>query len=227
MPDEFAAQRGELQRRGDPRTYGLPAPLPENIPLAPAPGYSRHVYSIFDARPLGGYDFAISTILSIDGTPGTVDFTFITPAGYVSFLKGVEISSATPVFLDPGVIFPLNEIGVEYRLLSDDTVIPNVRWLVTDDVLSQKFDTAVVYGPELLAGLRMTKLPSTDFIGFDETLAVVVRFYGTLILNTGEPYIEQVGSDETPVVRRLVDGFVRSPFGGLLLPAHLTQQEER
>lgn len=213
---EFENLLGEKQRRGDPGVMGLPRVLPADIPVGIAPGFPRHVYSTFDSRPIGAYDFAVSARVFGNITaavPELVDATYTAPQGYVTFLRRVEYTFSPALAVVQA--FP----GFDFQLIRDNAVIQNVLWDYGGQEYSDlAWGTAQVYQAGQQVGTRIRRLTAqANFVPLalvDNLYQVTVRFIGTLIIDSGEPPAELVGSNEEKVILRFLAMLAESRRGG-------------
>lgn len=215
--DEFDLARGESQRAGDPNVLGLGRPLPDEIPVGLAPGFPRHVYSTFDSRPIGAWDFTQSVRLSVTPDPGQqVFFTFQVPEGLVAFLRRVDVTLYRPMAINASVVPDAALRGLEFNVSRDRVPIPYSQFFVYSGFSSLSIPAAVLYDPNQEMNLRMVVHTTGEFLGWLEAQLFIVTFIGTMIPYTGEAAAQMAGSDETPVLRRLVNAFLESRFNRLV-----------
>jgi hypothetical protein len=207
---------GEKQRSGDAGVMGLPRALPADIPVGIAPGFPRHVYSTFDSRPIGAYDFAQSVTVFANITaavPQVTDATYTAPDGYVTFLRRIEFT------FNPALAVLQQSSGFDFQVIRDNAVVQNVRWEYGGQEFNDLgWNTAQIYQAGQQVGARIRRLVTDAFFVpiflTDNLYFVTVRFIGTLIIDSGEPPAELVGSNEEKVIRRFLAELAESRRGG-------------
>jgi hypothetical protein len=183
---EFAVQRGERQRPGDPSVYGI-IEAPRDLPIAPIPTV-RQVVSIFDSRPVGSRDFLHSVIAQPEGDPVGIELRFLTVDGYITVVRRIELEVVTGLAAGALPIVPY-----VLRFAFDEDLIPDWRWVVSS-IAERSIDTFIPIEPRVRAGLRFVPTPSTPL-----DLVFIARYSGTLLLNRGLPVVEVLGSEAVRV----------------------------
>lgn len=194
--EEFGATIGEAQRHGDARVKALTRnpnlpPLPR-----PAPGTAAaralaavelplQVVSMFDTRPVGGFDFVATFTTTNNFDPPTPFGGITCPIGYTMILRRVEFM--------PFPTFTGNTMGdaLIVRLTYDDNVIPMNEqkfWGTFDDA---GWDTHQVAGQGHRLGVvwEIQNAPASGVV-YD----IPFRMLGTLVRTNGRPAEVEVGS---------------------------------
>lgn len=171
----FERARGETQVPGDPRIHGV-VPGPGPTPIGPAPPHIRQVISTYDSRPIGGYDFVLSS--SFDSYIDLPEMLVTSPQGYISVVRRIEIEASPGLLLSSPATWVFSNNGV---------VAIAWEWNTGKVLTDEGIDTFFVVQPNVLFGIRCAALTG---IAVD----VVVRYSGNLILDVNEPPTEQVGS---------------------------------
>lgn len=179
----FAAEIGEQVQRGSRGVLGLGPDLGPT-PIGPAPSGARQVVSMYDARPIGGFDFVLSYHYDADAGPEEPFGLVTAPQGYTTVIRRIEVEPFPSVLLEsPGV----------FMLYINGNAVPAWEWFSGTSFLGCAIETFVV-APER-SSIRLAGSG-----GFGEGPEgpriddMIVRFSGNLILNSGDQPTEQVGS---------------------------------
>lgn len=175
----FEHERGEHTVQGDPRIYGV-NPQPGPLPIGPAPPFIRQVISVFDSRPIGGYDFVLSDTFNpyLELPRAEV----VSPKGYISIVRRIEVEAS------PGFVLPEAQL---WRFAANGVVAIGWEWAGGLTLTERGIDTFFVVPPST----PYTLIAVTGFTGIAAgSVNVIVRFIGNLILDSNEPPNEQVGS---------------------------------
>lgn len=165
-------------RQGDPNIHGG-TPSPGNVPVGPAPPDVRQVIATFDSRPIGGYDFVLSDSFTSYNELPIAEVR--SAPGFITIVRRIEVEALTAAMLPENQRWSFSANGVaatawDYRsgrLLSS--------WGV---------DTFFVVAPNI--PMRLTAL--AGFTGISDTIEVIVRFIGNLLLDSNEQPSAQVGT---------------------------------
>jgi hypothetical protein len=162
------------------------------------PDAKYNVKSVYDSRPINGYDFNISDRVVIGGesfeNPQYAEVSFNVPYGKVCVLRRARIS-----FNPQLIIASRNSITCTIRV-DDVDVQNNVNVPVgqdLDDVLNcfviadeQRKVTARVH-------IEVMITPSMPYIDEDQTLAYMhVHFYGQFLTKSGSPVQLEIANKE-------------------------------
>lgn len=170
----FEQARGERQVTGTPGIVAV-TPQPGNIPIGPAPPHIRQVLSVYDSRPIGGYDFVLTGSFAPYVDPGRAFVT--SPQGYVTVVRRIEFF-AEPAFLNGRV--PV------WSFFANGVAATAWNWTTPALVDSEGIDTFFVIPPNIPFGIQT----ATAFVGGS---VLYVRYIGNLLLDSNEPPSEQVG----------------------------------
>lgn len=171
----FEQARGERQVTGTPGIVAV-TPQPGNIPIGPAPPHIRQVLSVYDSRPIGGYDFVLTGSFTPYLSVARADVT--SPQGYVTVVRRIEM------FADPAF---LNGSAPLWNFFANGVAATAWEWRTPSLVTSEGLDTFFVIPPNVGFGLRSG---SAFFVGGS---TIYVRYIGNLLLDSNEPPSEQVG----------------------------------
>lgn len=174
----FAQSIGETQVPGDPRIHGI-IPGPGPTPIGPAPPHIRQVLSVYDSRPIGGYDFVLSD--SFDSYIDLPEVSVQSPQGYITVVRRIEIEAQPGLLLSPFGILPT------WVFVNNGVTAIAWEWNTGKVLTDEGIDTFFVVQPNVPFGIRCAALTG---IAVD----IVVRFIGNLILDVNEPPTEQVGA---------------------------------
>lgn len=201
---EFVERIGGVQRQGDRGVFGVAPQPPPNIQVEPQSGGYRHVYSVFDSRPIGAYDFEVPVILYIDSDFSS-DSAFFTAQvgpfnGYAVFLRRVTVC------YQKTVTFPLayNDdypVGHRIRVSRNGIFVPNIDAFTLASKVEYHLNTAVWFDPTDKIEADVQVLAPIAF----PRGSVVVSFAGTLVPYTGEPAVQMAGSNERGVIERFIN----------------------
>lgn len=184
--DEFDGQRGERQRRGDARVFGLGAPR-EPGEVGVSPPANLQVQSVFETRPIAGFDFAFSRSVGFD-LAGNAEAMVQVPNGYTAVLRRVEFNISPPD-LNNSIANPVRMV-----LLRDDSAIQNNEVMLFGPWQTYTWHTHHVFGFWQRFGARVFCA-----IGIQApTAQLLVRFFGTLIPSRSLAYPDEIASG--PVV---------------------------
>jgi hypothetical protein len=123
LPHDLAVERGEQygarddysRLPSDMRNAGAQQKVVKGTPYG-APELDFNVRSVFDSRPVNGFDFKQTYTQDIDpyapGAGSTFQECMVVPAGYVAVLR--EIEFLTPHFVAGGVI--VNNLGYDLEV---------------------------------------------------------------------------------------------------------------
>ncbi len=172
----FEQARGERQVTGTPGIVAV-TPQPGNIPIGPAPPHIRQVLSVYDSRPIGGYDFVLTGQFQpyVDASQAFV----VSPLGYITVVRRIEFF-AYPAFINPSA--PV------WSFVSDGVSATAWQWITSPAVADDGLDVFFVVAPGKSFGLRA---PANTFTVGGASL--YVRYIGNLLLDSNEPPTEQVG----------------------------------
>lgn len=189
-PSEFAQTLGEQQRSGDRRVLGLgPPPTPSEIGIAPPS--PLQVQSVFDTRPMAGFDFAFDGVLTIDGGEGlptdTVDIAV--PDGFTAILRTVELEAHA------GYLAPASGV-LELVLTRSGATIPYNTVRFRASINTYTWHTHQVFGFWESFGVRISGAMIPNAAN-----TFTARFFGVLVPSRSLPASDEVGSD--PVLVRV------------------------
>lgn len=207
------------------REHQLPADLADGVPdlevsaglgadmrAAPAgePPADYDVRSVYDSRPVLGYDFNVllstSDIAGDPSPPLTLTSQFIVPQGFVAVVRKahVWIEPNVPLSSRSNVLFTLaiNGVRVQYNediAVGDETLEPLEFFTIIDELNS------------LAAMITLSGIISTN---------VFVHFYGNLLSKTGRPPAFEIAN---PVGRARVSRSVALQMPDMTPPARENQ----
>lgn len=170
----FEQSRGERQQQGTPGVIGV-TPQPGNIPIGPAPPHIRQVLSVYDSRPIGGYDFVLTGSFQPYVDPARA--LVVSAPGYVTIVRRIEVF-AEPSFLNGRV--PV------WNFSANGVAATAWQWTTPALVTEEGVDTFFVIPPNVAFGL-------TSATTFVPGAVLYVRYIGNLLLDSNEPPSEQVG----------------------------------
>lgn len=172
----FEQARGERQVTGTPGIVAV-TPQPGNIPIGPAPPHIRQVLSVYDSRPIGGYDFVLTGSFApyISAPQAFVQ----SPKGYVAVLRRIELF-AYPAFL--------NTSAPAWSFVANGVAATAWDWVTSPAVDADGIDVFFVIAPDQPFGIRAA-LNAFNVGGS----SIYVRYIGNLLLDSNEPPSEQVG----------------------------------
>lgn len=174
----FEQARGERQVTGTPGIVAV-TPQPGNIPIGPAPPHIRQVLSVYDSRPIGGYDFVLTGQFQPYFDPSQANVT--SPQGYITVVRRIEF------FVEPAF---LNGRAPVWNFFANGVAATAWEWTTPRLVNEEGIDTFFVIPPNTTFGLRT----GTTFSGGGEGgSSLYVRYIGNLLLDSNEPPTEQVG----------------------------------
>lgn len=175
----FSHDRGETVVPGSLDLYAVRRPLPP-IPVGPAPPNERQVISVFDSRPIGGYDMCISGSFSLYS--GAALITVMSPIGYSAIVRRIELESS------PGYVAPND---MEWVFQSAGVFQPSWNWAMGRILNERGIDVFFPVPPNTPFGIKEI---GGGFVGATTSATVYARFIGNLLLDDSTPVTQQVGS---------------------------------
>ncbi len=188
MNDGQEFEDRNLQLPADPRPVAAgarPGAL-DRVPLG-TPDIDFDVRSVFDVRPVNGFDFVLSTsALASAYFPWT--FTFTVPIGLVAVVRSYE-------FISDGVgLGPASYLG---ELLRDGVNFPyNAAWL---GPAPQRTPTYMLVDEQKTFGVRVTP----QYVPAATPTTAYLTIFGTFLLKTGRAYPYEI-ANPVGVIRRSV-----------------------
>lgn len=198
---EFSEQLGDRQVAGSPNITGV-LPVPVNAPVGLAPPSPVQVQSVFDTRPLSGYDFAFDGFFKFGGEAGTDNVSVQVPNGYSAVLRTVEFEFTPPIANAVDVVGSGGPASMALFLLRDGGTLPSNVVRLRGVAAEYRWLTHQVYGQAQTMGARIAfdaGGAAPIYNPVDDGLDVTVRFFGVLIPYRGLPPTEEVGSDPVMV----------------------------
>lgn len=165
--DQSASYSGSAQARKDL----------SNTPLG-SPPQCVDVRSVYDTRPINGFDFNIQTSGGADPTPDLLQFQV--PEGYVCVLRSFDIWIENPI---PAIA----KSGAAWTLILNGGDVPYNGPVSFGSAVDD--ETVFLIADEFnMVGLRITV-----FTG-GELTTIYARFYGNFLLKTAVPAPWQIGN---------------------------------
>ena len=201
---EFSEQLGDVQRQGSPNVTGV-LPLPHNAPVGLAPPSPLQVQSVFDTRPIAGFDFAYDGFAQMGNENPQLVASARVPNGYTAVLRRVEFEFVPPIAMAVSQVGGGGPPFMQFFLTRDNGVIPENVVRFRGVSADYTWHTHQVFGMNALMGVRGNFVPGGAVPIDDPTsigggIDMTVRFFGVLIPSKSLPPTEEVGSD--PVLVR-------------------------
>jgi hypothetical protein len=135
------------------------------------------VRSVYDSRPVQGYDFNITVSASVSGSvPYTTDLTFVVPKGLICVLRQIH-----HFFVSPPVIASRADVLLSVRVNNADFPFnKNIPVGVTSDDIAKHFIVADEFS-------RVTARFVTNVEVVIELAQIYAQFYGNFLVKTGLP----------------------------------------
>lgn len=210
---EFVERLGGEQRQGDRGVFGIAPPLPSDIPVGPPTGGLRHVYSVFESRPIGAYDFEVPVVLHLESDLTSDDAYFSAQAGpfdgYTVFLRRITVCYQKPVAYPQSLSGQLRT-GHRIKVSINKITVPNVEARSLAASAEYHLNTALWAEPTDTIEADVSVMSP---MVFPRGLAIVT-FAGTLIPYTGEPASRMAGSNESGFVERFAQTVAAFLRGG-------------
>ena len=183
----FEHERGERSVQGRLNVFAVP-PQVGNVPVGPAPPDNRQVQSVYDSRPIGGYDFCLTGTFDTYSAPPLVEAR--APLGYVAMVRRIEIEASPAVIAGADMRWVFSSAGVQ---------IPAWTWDMGPTLSERGIDVFFPVASNALMALRETQ-GGLEFPLFSTVTTIIVRFIGNLLLDQTIPVTQQAGSLPTSVV---------------------------
>lgn len=199
---EFAESLGDRQIAGTPNIRGI-IPTPTDAPVGLAPPSPLQVQSVFDTRPIAGYDFAFDGFFQFGGEAGASQVEVQVPNGYTAVLRRVEWDFVPAIAMATSQVGAGGPPSFSLTLLRDGGGIPNNVVRLRGLTSSYEWATHQVFAAQQFMGARLAFAAGGADPIYDAAtngMDVTVRFFGVLIPSRALPAVEEVGSD--PVLVR-------------------------